>query len=1368
MMRFSRRLMCTCMAGGLLAVVAPAACGAQGLYQRRDTWAETMTATREALRVYRVDHPFYAAVTPVIRGGEPAQRIELDLTGAATLRLVATIGPDTYNYDQAIWAEPVLVAPDSAQTPLSALTPVTAKVGWGTLCRDSNHGGDPLRIGDQTFAHGFWAHAPSELQFNLDRAYVRFEAWVGIDAGAGANGSAAFQAMTGEDPLAAIWPEIERDFPKEAHWFASDFGEDGKARWFGDVPDAADAWAVIGKVIEQTGSSGAELRVEYETIRNAASAAEGRDALALYARAAALRQTNQDTVTRLARVDLAALRRAVRDLMAAYPAAYPNGSVHLARLDAIALRLDAVREAAVRGDGNALREAAEILALQRAALLENPLLSFESVLVVRRSDRSPALGLPHNWQGNCSLPRGEYDNEIAVISLRDPADRGRVVFRPPDMRFVGDVDLHFDADRMLFSMPDDRGRHQIWEVRVDGSKLRQVTAGEEPDVDNYDACYLPDERIIYGSTACYHGIPCVFGGDSVANLHIMNPDGSGSRQLCVDQDHDWCPTLLHNGRVLYLRWEYGDLPHSNSRILFHMNPDGTSQMEYYGSNSYWPNGIFFARPIPDHPTQVIGIVTGHHGVRRMGELVIFDPAKGRGEADGVVQRIPGYGRPVEPIIRDRLVDDSWPKFLQPYPLSGKYFLVAAQPTASDNWGLYLVDVFDNMLLLREEPGHVLFEPIPLRPTPRPPVIPDRVNPSKRDAVVYLADVYRGPGLDGVPAGTVKSLRVFAYVFSYRGMGGLLGMVGMDGPWDVKRILGTVPVEEDGSALFRVPAYTPIAVQPLDAEGKALQIMRSWFTAMPGETLSCVGCHERQSMSPPPRATLASRRAPSEIAPWYGPARGFSFAREVQPVLDRYCVSCHDETTPPDLRGREMITDWTSNIAGHANPELGGKFSKSYAELHRYVRRPGIESDMHLLCPMEYHADTTELVQILQKGHYGVTLDREGWDRIVTWIDLNAPYHGSWREMLGEQRVVAAAERRNELRRKYCGMEEPPEAALLPPMMADNAPAPQAFSAPRETTLPTSQDWSFTPEEARRRQEALGAPERTVPLPDGSALRLALVPAGSFVMGDATGAPDARPAALVNVDASFWISVFEITNAQYALFDPAHDSHVESKHGYQFGVHGYPLDEPEQPVVRVSWEQAMAFCGWLSARTGESFALPTETQWEYACRAGAATPFHFGGIETDFSLYGNLGGIELERLASNPYLLDEEPLPNPNRYDDWVPHDTRYSDGSLVSAAGGARRPNAWGLYDMHGNVWEWTSSLYHPYPYSDEAGHGTPIRPDKRVVRGGSWYDRPERATAAYRLAYASWQRVFNVGFRVVCPAGEATMKTAMTAGENK
>ena len=188
--------------------------------------------------------------------------------------------------------------------------------------------------------------------------------------------------------------------------------------------------------------------------------------------------------------------------------------------------------------------------------------------------------------------------------------------------------------------------------------------------------------------------------------------------------------------------------------------------------------------------------------------------------------------------------------------------------------------------------------------------------------MFITDIYQGPGLQGVPRGTVKKLRVIEYYFSRRGFGGLYGTLGLDGPWDVKRILGTVPVEADGSAFFKIPANSPLSLQPLDEKGQALQLMRSWFVGMPGEAVSCAGCHESQdevSLEPARAWPPGSARSPSN--PWHGPARGFSFVREVQPVLDRYCVSCHDgERTAPDRpatlpKAVEPLTDWSSQLAG---------------------------------------------------------------------------------------------------------------------------------------------------------------------------------------------------------------------------------------------------------------------------------------------------------------------------------------------------------------------------------------------------------------------------------------------------------------------
>ncbi|MCX6866030.1 MAG: hypothetical protein NTV46_07380, partial [Verrucomicrobia bacterium] len=337
----------------------------------------------------------------------------------------------------------------------------------------------------------------------------------------------------------------------------------------------------------------------------------------------------------------------------------------------------------------------------------------------------------------------------------------------------------------------------VHELALDPASLaarpppRQLTPGTPRDVHNYDAIYLPSDEIIFLSTAPLQGVPCN-ASVIVGLMYKMGPDGNNIRQLTFEQDHDYTPSVLNDGRVLYLRWDYTDTPHVWNRLLMTMNPDGTAQMEYTGSNSYWPNAMFFARAVPDHPTKIVTIVTGHHE-GRVGELFLLDPALGRRETEGVVQRIPKKGPPVLPKIEDKLTEHSWPKFLHPWPLSQKYFLVACKPAPDALWGIYLVDIFDNRVLLKEEEGVALLEPVPLRPRPRPPVIPERVQPGQTDAVVYMEDVYSGPGLKGVPRGTVKQLRLFTYHFGYQQLAGIDHRMGADGPWEAKRVLGTVPV-----------------------------------------------------------------------------------------------------------------------------------------------------------------------------------------------------------------------------------------------------------------------------------------------------------------------------------------------------------------------------------------------------------------------------------------------------------------------------------------------------------------------------------------------------------------------------------------------
>lgn len=1057
----------------------------------------------------------------------------------------------------------------------------------------------------------------------------------------------------------------------------------------------------------------------------------------------------------IAAAEWQALERAVIDLNDTFGDRYPKGRHYLRLLRGLEHAHDALLAAGPdlgRLHDFQLRHIVDDFRnLQREALLANPLLDFDQLLVIERNAKQ--LGLPANWQSNSSLPTQGFSNRLAVLSPVRPEGKLTTVYQPEEGRFIGDVDLHWDAERLLFSMPGSLGRWQVFELRLGDAAPRELPLIHEPDVDNYDACYLPDDRILFTSTAPFVGVPCVYGNSHVTNLYRLESDGS-IRQLTVDQEHNWCPTMLNNGRVLYLRWEYTDLPHANSRILFHMNPDGTAQMEYYGSNSYFPNSFFYARPIPNHPSQVVGIASGHHGVARAGRLLILDPARGRQEADGVVQEIPGWGKPVPPIIADPLVDGVWPQFLHPYPLSEKYFLVSARPEASQPWGIYLVDVFDNRVLIKEAAGQALLEPLPLRRTARPPVAADRIDPQRQDALIYMTDIYQGPGLRGIPRGTVQQLRLISYEFSYRDMGGLLGAVGMDGPWDVKRILGTVPVAPDGSAQFRVPAYTPIAVQPLDADGRALQLMRSWFTAMPGEVLTCVGCHERQNESSPNLATAAAKREPDEIQPWFGSARGFAFSREIQPVLDHYCIDCHDgqpregQAATIDLRGDKAVSDWTSGIAGHVNPAVGGQFSTAYVELHRFVRRPGIESDLRLLSPMEFHASTTELLQLLDKGHYGVRLDPESWNRLVTWIDLNAPFHGSWNEIVGCEKAEPLAARAREMRRRYTGMQEPAEDTPVPCVLGSPWPRQPPRTSPEADEV-TLADWPWSAEEAQRRQHALGDWQRTIDLGEGVEMTLVRVPPGRFVMGSTEGAPDEQPPTVIEVAQPFWIGRCEVTNEQFRRFKPDHDSRVESMHGYQFGIRGYPMDKPQQPAVRLSWNDAWRFCDWLSERTGKRFSLPTEAQWEYACRAGSGSPLWYGDLDTDFSRLANLGDARLSEFALDTY-IQVQLVDRPNRYDDWIPKESRFNDGGFVTMPVGSYTPNPWGLYDVHGNASEWTRTAYRPYPYRDDDGRNEHTASGPRVVRGGSWYDRPVRCRSAFRLAYAPYQPVFHVGFRVI------------------
>ncbi len=1036
------------------------------------------------------------------------------------------------------------------------------------------------------------------------------------------------------------------------------------------------------------------------------------------------------------------LRAAIEDLRQTFGERYPHGDAYLTHLDSLQ-RLSG---------GRSDKISQQFAQLRSRALLDNPLLDFDQLLVVKRKVGSKNVkdaGIPSNGSSNSELTRKRFDNQIATLSPVRPNGRLTTLRSPSKGGYIGEIDLHWDGKRLLFS-ESNLQQFAVWEMNVDGSALHRMTPTPK-DVDCYDACYLPDGGIVFSCTAAYQSVPCFHGTMPACHLYRIEADGSGMRQLCFDQDLNLHPTVLNNGQVLFNRWDYTGINHVFMRQLMVMNPDGTGQRAIHGSNSWYPNALYYSRALPGNGTRLASILTGYHEPR-MGQFVLVDPAEGWHEELGIIRRISGQGDPVRPAIADPLTKNDWPKFMHPFPLSGKYFLVACWPKGGE-CGIYLADAFDNLVLLHEEPGYALMEPTPLIRRERPPMIPSRVDLKRNDAVVYLHDVYSGPGLADVPRGTVKDLRVLEYHFGYRNLAGP-DKIGYGGPWEAMRILGTVPVEQDGSAIFRAPARTPIAVQPLDAEGKAVQLMRSWFAAQPGEVVSCVGCHEAPSESGAVKYAAAALRQPRGIDEWYGPARGFDFAREVQPVLDRYCVGCHNgqDGLAIDLRSENMVEatkSWPVGYHARVHPEMkphwpGARFTPAYDVLLPYVRRVGIEDDVSLLTPGEYHADTSPLVQMLRSGHHGVRLDTESWQRIATWIDLNAPCHGTWSDVFSPI-PGKAHERRMELRRMYGGSEVDPE--FIPetrPMSVEPLPASTVSEAP----IPEIVGWPFDAQTARERQQATGQTEAAVDLGSGVMLSLVRIPSGSFAMGDAAGADDERPVTHAEVDQSFWMGVCEVTHEQYRCFDPQHESGYYIKR-YPKGDNGKgaPLDGPRQPVVRVSWERAIDFCRWLSGRTGRDFTLPTESQWEWACRSGSSLPMSYGGPDADFSEWANMAdGSFAQRIGSQKtgglthFVIEGARLA-----------DNRFDDGKMVTAPVGTYRPNAWGLFDMHGNVAEWTLSTYGPYARRGNDASSTSS--GRKVVRGGSFFDPPRRCRSAYRVAYPSWRRVFNVGFRVVCLA---------------
>ncbi len=698
-----------------------------------------------------------------------------------------------------------------------------------------------------------------------------------------------------------------------------------------------------------------------------------------------------------------AVRLAVNDLMATFAGRYPKGQQYLARLDGIE---GAMRAAA----GPKVEELQrQFDSLRREALLANPLLSGQPLLFVVRAQYAPD---HHNTEtmfqtGEINTDSFRGGGALKAMLLVPPsggtptaaAAAATSLYEAP-RGIVRDPDVSFDGKKILFSLRRHAGDdYHLYEIDCDGTNLKQLTFGS--GVSDIDPIHLPNGQILFTSTR--EPKYCMCNRHIMGNLFTMDGDGANIQQIGHSTLHEGHSSLLPDGRVIYDRWEYVDRNFGNGQGLWTTNTDGTNPVLYYGNSTDSPGAKLQARAIPG-TEQVICTFSSCHD-RPWGALAILDRRLGVEGRPPVLRTWPASA--IERVDRGNYdtFRGVYPKYQDPYPLSANYFLCSRMTggqhvghhvpmvAVGEEMGIYLLDVFGNEILLHVE-GPGCYSPRPLAARARPPIIPSRVNLGQTEGYFYVSNVYQGTGMDKIERGAVKQLRVvrspekrFWTLPAWDGSGTGAQAPGMGwNDFNNKAILGTAPVEADGSAYFAVPADTFVYFQLLDEKGMMVQSMRSGTIARPGEQAGCVGCHEYRLGAAHNTTPLAMRRGPSKLAPWHGPPRNFSYLVEVQPVFDRSCVACHDFGKEP---GKKL------NLAG----DLNAGFNTSYVEIRRkgYVQVVGA-GPAQVLMPMSWGSHLSRLAEILAQGHgkpeidRQVKLSREDFDRVVTWIDINAPYY----------------------------------------------------------------------------------------------------------------------------------------------------------------------------------------------------------------------------------------------------------------------------------------------------------------------------------------------------------------------------------------
>lgn len=678
--------------------------------------------------------------------------------------------------------------------------------------------------------------------------------------------------------------------------------------------------------------------------------------------------------------------------------------------------LDALEAGAKGSDDKELYFA--VRGVKRAIMFANPVIDFDRVLFVDIPFPQGSKW-PHETRhrlGYMAVPGGR----LLILDGLWPA--GEVTKLMPVEPLHGTFwrpGLSFDAKRVLVSFhPANEKNFHLYEIKIDGSGLRQITTGIYDDV---DPIYLPDEtHIVFASTRGHNYVRCMPPTNSFT-LTRCDLDGGNMYLISRNNEPDYLPALLDDGRVIYTRWEYTDKPLWRAQSLWTMRPDGTQASTFWGNQSVWPDLIKDARQIPGSD-RVMFIGSAHHNWFA-GSIGIVDRRMGLNFPHGLTKvtaelEWPESGNgPVDPIESKKYhASGAYCAYQNPYPLGEADFLVSAD--REGKFVLYLMDTDGNRELIYEG-VHNILHAMPLKARPKPPVMPSTVEwPTMAErhdpagGVIYSNDVYQNaPARLRQKAKYLRVLSMDAKTYSYwykrpyASTGPVVSMVSSEG---VKRVLGTVPIEEDGSVHFRAPSGKSLYFQLLDEEFRALQTMRSITGVMPGETRGCLGCHETHSVAPAAVSrTEALTHPPSQIArpPWGN--ESISYLRFVQPVLDRYCAACHQgdgearEALDLTLRGDGLFKEpyallvgnpsWGSAYHPPANPPPGFGIADTILVEAYDQRDPAAYVTPEPMTKLSYRS---RLVEIASSGkHHDVRIDEESRRRLIAWVDAMCPYRG---------------------------------------------------------------------------------------------------------------------------------------------------------------------------------------------------------------------------------------------------------------------------------------------------------------------------------------------------------------------------------------